>query len=308
MNKNIAAIDIGSNSFHMIIAKIDVSGKLKIIERTRKVLRLNDFGESNTISNDAIKKAIDQLTIFKKSAQKYNAKIKAVATSAVREAKNKDDFLSQVFNKTQIPIEVINGKREAELIYLGIQKAIKIKQETVLCIDIGGGSTEIILATGDKIKLTESLNIGTVRLTKIFFQNNVLNEKNITFCKNYLNKETSEIISKIKTLKIDLVVGTSGTITAIALIKKALRNEAINKYEINGISFTDKDLYEIENKILSAKTIDAREKIKGLEKKRVDVIPAGVIILRTFFDSLKLKKLTVSGFALKEGIVVTANK
>ncbi len=311
MNKNIAAIDIGSNSLHMIIANQSINGKLQIIERARKVLRLNDFGTLNVISENAIQEAIAQLNIFKKLAKKYNAEIKAVATSAVREARNKDEFLTRIFDETKINIEVIDGKKEAELIYSGISKAIKIKDERVLCIDIGGGSTEIIIAKKGKIELAESINIGAVRLKKMFFENNTTNKNSITLCRNHVKKKISDVAEKVKMYKIDLVVGSSGTINNIGLINQAIKNQPVNKNNINGISFTYKDLSVIENKILSAENLNERKKIEGLEEKRADVISAGVIILKTIFDSLMLKKMTISGFALREGIVlyiITHNK
>ena len=311
MNRNIAAIDIGSNSFHMIIANQSTNGNLQIIERARKVLRLNDFGTSNVIPENAIQEAIAQLNIFKKLAEKYNAEIKAVATSAVREASNKDEFLNRIFDETKINIEVIDGKKEAELIYLGISKAIKIKNERVLCIDIGGGSTEIIITKKGKIELAESINIGAVRLKKMFFESNATDKKNITLCRNYVKKKISDVAGKVKMYKIDLVVGSSGTINTVGIINKTMKNEPVNKNNINGISFTYKDLSVIEDKILSAGNINERKKIEGLEEKRADVISAGVIILKTIFDSLMLKKMTISGFALREGIVscmITHNK
>ena len=311
MNRNIAAIDIGSNSLHLIIANQSTNGNLQIIERARKVLRLNDFGTSNVIPENAIKEAIAQLNIFKKLAEKYNAEIKAVATSAVREASNKDEFLNRIFDETKINIEVIDGKKEAELIYLGISKAIKIKDERVLCIDIGGGSTEIIITKKGKIELAESINIGAVRLKKMFFESNATDKENITLCSNYVKKKILDVAGKVKMYKIDLVVGSSGTINTIGVINKTMKNEPVNKNNINGISFTYKDLTVIEEKILSAENINERKKIKGLEEKRADVIPAGVIILKTIFDSLMLKKMTISGFALREGIVlymITQNK
>ncbi len=311
MNRNIAAIDIGSNSFHMIIANQSTNGNLQIIERARKVLRLNDFGTSNVIPENAIQEAIAQLNIFKKLAEKYNAEIKAVATSAVREASNKDEFLNRIFDETKINIEVIDGKKEAELIYLGISKAIKIKNERVLCIDIGGGSTEIIITKKGKIELAESINIGAVRLKKMFFGNNATDKNSITLCINYVKKKISDVAGKVKMYKIDLVVGSSGTINTVGIINKTMKNEPVNKNNINGISFTYKDLSVIEDKILSAGNINERKKIEGLEEKRADVISAGVIILKTIFDSLMLKKMTISGFALREGIVscmITHNK
>ncbi len=302
--KKIAAIDIGTNSFHMIIAYLDNKDRIQIIERARKVLRLNFNNQSNIISLEAIQKAIYVIEQFKKLSQKHKAELKAVATSAVREAKNKKEFVQEIYNKTKINIEVIDGKREAELIYLAVRKSLSLSNEKALCIDIGGGSTEIIIGSRDKIIFAESLKIGAVRLKKMFFNNSIITKENIYECKNYIEKELSEVVEKIKKIKRDLVIGTSGTINSVALMNNAMHNKSLVKNELNGISFSLNDLEIIQKNVLSCKTIEDRKKIKGLEEKRADVISAGIIILHTLFKLLDIKKITISGFALREGIVI----
>ena len=129
--KYFAAIDIGTNSFHLIIVKEDDNGSFKIVDREREVMRLgsNSDKDFRFISPDEIEKAIDILTGFKKLSNKYKAKIRAVATSAVREAKNKNEFISEVFNETGIVVETIDGKHEAKLIFLGAKKSAESFQE-----------------------------------------------------------------------------------------------------------------------------------------------------------------------------------
>ena len=304
MNKKIAAIDIGSNSFHLIIAYIDEEGQIQILERARKVLRLNFDNQYNRIPQEAIHRAITLLNSFKSVAQKHNAEIKAVATSAVREAENKTEFLRQIYNKTKINIEVINGNKEAELIYLGIRYAINLNNRTALCIDIGGGSTEVIIGKNKQVEYAESLNLGAVRLTQMFFKNSVVNKENIEKCKKYIESKLSEIVSIIKKYKVDLTVGTSGTINAIALIKNAMENKEVSREQLNGVSFSFQELKLIEKEILSAKNLEERKKIKGLEEKRADVISAGIILLTTIFEMLKIENIVISSYALREGIVI----
>jgi exopolyphosphatase/guanosine-5'-triphosphate,3'-diphosphate pyrophosphatase len=303
MNRRIAVIDIGSNSFHLIIAYIDEDGKIQILKRERKVLRLNFTDQSNRISEEAIYKAVTLLNSFNGIAKHYNAEIKAVATSAVREAENKTEFLQQIYNETKINIDVIDGKKEAELIYSGISQAVNINNQAVLCIDIGGGSTELIIGENKQIELLESLNLGAVRLTQMFFQNSIVNKENIEKCKNYIESKLSKVVLQIKKYNTDFVIGTSGTINSIALIKSAMENKELTRNELNGFSFSMQDLATIQKRILSAKNIDEIKKIKGIEEKRADVIPAGVILLTTIFEILEIKSITISNFALKEGII-----
>ncbi len=304
MNKNIAAIDIGSNSFHLIIACFDEENKIKIITKEKQTLRLNFNGKSNNIPTKTISKAVKVLKNFQNLAIKYNAQIKAVATSAVREAKNKNEFLRQVYNNTGIRIDVIDGKTEAKLIYLGIRKALKLKNKNVLCIDIGGGSTEIIIARNEKIKYIDSLKLGAVRLAKIYFKNKIITEESILKCKKHIKQEINKIISNFKKHEFDIAVGTSGTINSVAIIKQAENGKIVKRDELNGFGFTADDLQKIKIKILSSKTPEERKLIHGMEKKRADIIPAGILILAELFKSLKLNYMVISNFALKEGIVI----
>jgi len=300
MNPKIAAIDIGTNSFHLIVASLAKNNKIQIINSSRKVLRISSVNQSQKIIlQEAIDRAIIILNDFCKIAKLHNAKIKAVATSAVRESENKSEFIEQVHNLTGIKVEIIDGKTEAELIYKGVQQAIDLGEKTTLCIDIGGGSTEFIIGKNGKIKFVKSIKLGAVRLTKMFFPNYFVEDNNIEECKEYITQKLFEVAKKISKYKIELVVGSSGTINSIAMIK----NEMTKKI-LTGYTFTNTDLEKIKQKILNAKTLVERKQIKGLEERRADVIPAGVILLSTIFEILDLKSITISSYALREGIIV----
>ncbi|MEE9429410.1 MAG: Ppx/GppA phosphatase family protein [Melioribacteraceae bacterium] len=305
MNSKIAAIDIGTNSFHLIVACLDDNNKIKIIDSARKVLRLNLVSQSkNIIKQEAIDKAIEVLNEFSSIAKLYQAEIKAVATSAVREAENKSEFIEQVYNATKIKIKIIDGKTEAGLIYKGVQQAIDLGNKTTLCIDIGGGSTEFIVGKEGKVLFAQSVKLGAVRLTKMFFTNYLIDDSKIENCKKYVNQELSEIMKEISKYKIDLVIGSSGTINSVAQMKNAMSNKVLDRNEFNGYMFSKEDLESIKTQILNAKTLEERKQIKGLEEKRADVIPAGVILLSTIFEMLEIKKITISSYALREGLVV----
>ena len=152
MNKCIAAVDMGTNSFHLIIVQVRKNGSFKIIDREREVIRLGSHKgtDLSIISEGEIEKSIDVLSEFDKIAKFYGAELRAIATSAVREAGNKDEFITRVYDATGIAVEAIEGVKEAELIYLGVQKALDVKNKRVFCVDIGGGSTEFLV--GDKGK------------------------------------------------------------------------------------------------------------------------------------------------------------
>ncbi|MGQ9642625.1 MAG: Ppx/GppA phosphatase family protein, partial [Ignavibacterium sp.] len=157
-NKRIAAIDIGTNSFHLVIVEVQPDGSFKLLDKQREVIRLGSHkGEDlSLISEGEIEKAIDILKNYKMLAEHYGASIRAVATSAVREADNRDKFVKAVKEKTNIDIEVVDGRTEAKLIFYGIMNAIDVSDKNVLCLDIGGGSSEFIYAEKGNRVITES--------------------------------------------------------------------------------------------------------------------------------------------------------
>ena len=169
--KTFAAIDVGTNSFHLIVVKIKSNGNFDVIDQTKEVVRLGEGsgGDIKHIPDDAILRGLTAMKTFKSIADLHNAEIRAVATSAVREAKNGKDFVETVAKEVGINIEIINGFEEARLIYLGVLKAVPAYSSRVLAFDIGGGSTEFVVGLKGEIKYSMSLKLGAVRLTQKYF-------------------------------------------------------------------------------------------------------------------------------------------
>jgi len=305
MKKCIAAIDMGTNSFHLIIVELKKGGSFKIIDREREVIRLGSHsGKSfSLITEEEIEKAVDILKNYEKIAKFYNAEIRAIATSAVREAKNKEEFIDRVFEDTGITVEAIDGKWEAELIYLGVQHALDVKKKRVLCIDIGGGSSEFLLGENGRSEFAESVKIGAVRLSKMFFPEYTLTDSGIDECKRYIKDKMNTYNRLNSDHKFDLAIGTSGTIIAAAAIIHYNRDKKFSK-SLNGFSFTSTELFDLTTQVLNCKTPVDRLSIEGMEIKRAEIIPAGLLILSHAFESLQLKQMTVSENALREGIIV----
>lgn len=304
-NKYFAAIDVGTNSFHVIIVKILENGSFKIIDKEREVIRLGSLNGRalSLIAEEEIEHAIKILSGFKKIANFYLAEIKAIATSAVREAKNKDAFIKRVLNETGIKIDVIEGNEEAKLINLGISKALSLKNKKSLCLDIGGGSTEFILADKEKIIYAESVKIGAVRLSKKFFDNFILTDQLVADCSGFVEQQILSNSKIILNESFEIAAGSSGTIQSIAGMinfkKKGKQVKSLNKF-----SFTRNELQLVAEEILSHKTKAERIQIKGIEEKRADIIPAGIIILTKIFELFNIKEIVVSDYALREGIVI----
>ncbi len=306
LSKNYAAVDVGTNSFHLIIVKINRDSSLTVIDREKEVIRLGSHKgqELSLISQDEIEKGISILTRFKKLSTKYNAEIHTVATSAVREANNREEFIEKVLKRTGIEIEVIDGKREAGYIYKGVRKALPYKDKKLLCVDIGGGSTEIILGHNDKIIFGESIKIGAVRLSKKFFPDFILTNDGISNCNKFV-EEQIKVNKKINfDEKFDIAVGASGTIQAVAGMIKYQKSGKKLKSR-NGFVFTKEELEKVTDEIFKRKTPEQRVNIEGMEYKRADIIPAGLLVLNKIFEIFRIKEIIISEFALREGVVLS---
>lgn len=303
-NNRIAAIDIGTNSFHLVIVEVQNDGKFKLLDKQREVIRLGSHkGEDlSFISEGEIEKAIDILKNYKMLAEHYGASIRAVATSAVREADNKDKFVKTVKEKTTIDIEVIDGRTEARLIFYGIMNAVDVSDKNVFCLDIGGGSSEFIYAEKNKPSITESVKIGAVRLSKKFFPDYILKKEAVEACHSYVEAQISYIKYLIEGKKIDQVIGASGTIVAAAILVQELFNKPKRK-SINKLTFTAEELNHVYREVMNRKTPAERISLPGMELKRADIIPAGLIILKTIFDEFEIKNIILSEYALREGII-----
>lgn len=305
MNKCIAAVDMGTNSFHLIIVQVKSDGSFKIIDREREVIRLGSHKgkEFTWISEGEMEKAIDVLRDFGKIAQFYKAELRAIATSAIREAKNKSEFIDRVFEETGITIEAVDGKTEAELIYLGVQNALDVEDKRILCVDIGGGSTEFLLGENGISEFAESIKIGAVRLSKMFFPDYHLTESGIDMCRQYIKDKLDYNTNLHPNHIFEMAVGSSGTIVAAASIISFRRSGKFKK-TMNDFTFTSDEIFGLTSDVLKCKSPVDRLFIEGMEIKRADIIPAGLLILSEVFNTFKLNEMTVSENALREGIII----
>jgi len=309
MKECIAAIDMGTNSFHLIIVQVRKGGAFKIIDREREMIRLGFHkGKSfNVISEGEIETAIDILNEFNKIAKFYGAELRAIATSAVREAKNKDAFITKVYQETGIVVEAVDGTKEAELIYLGVLKALNVKTKRILCVDIGGGSTEFLLGDNGQVIFAESIKIGAVRLSKKFFPHHNISPESIRDCEYYISDMIHSKSNLHSHHQFDCVAGTSGTINAAASIIYFRRNNKFAK-SLNDFTFEASELFELTEDVMNCETPVDRLSIQGMEVKRADIIPAGILILKKAFEVFDIKNMTVSENALREGIMIETIK
>ncbi|KAA0237815.1 MAG: exopolyphosphatase, partial [Chlorobiota bacterium] len=224
-------------------------------------------------------------------------------TSAIREAKNKSEFIDRVFEETEINVEAVDGKTEAELIYLGVQNALDVYDKRVLCVDIGGGSTEFLLGESGISEFSESIKIGAVRLSKMFFPDYHLSESGIEMCRQYIKDKLNANINLHPNHDFEFAIGSSGTIVAAASIISFRRSGKFKK-SMNDFAFSAGEIYNLTSDVLKCESPVDRLFIEGMEIKRADIIPAGLLILSEVFDKFKLNEMTVSENALREGIII----
>ncbi len=302
---HLAAIDLGTNSFHLVIVSIDRSKtKFKVLDKVKENVRLGSGStDMKYLSEEAMNRGIEALRRFKKLADAYEAPIRAIATSAVREALNQNEFIRRVHAELDIKVEVASGFEEARLIYLGILQALPVHDKPILMMDIGGGSTEYLVGKKREVYYDNSLKLGAIRLTQKFFTGEELSPKKIMECREFVAGSINPVVREVKKHRYSAVIGSSGTIISLAKMIRIQRGDR-SESSMNGFSFKAKELYLAVDRLCKAKTVKQRMTIDGLDSSRADIIIGGAIILEQSFKSLGIKEMTISEFALREGIIL----
>ncbi|MDY6820005.1 MAG: hypothetical protein SVN78_00100 [Deferribacterota bacterium] len=296
-----AGIDIGSNTVRLLIADIKNKNINKIIFEDRKITRLaENLIDNGYLQDDAINRTVEVLKKFKKNIDIYKPeKIKTIATSAVREAKNSEIFLEKV-SKIGLNVEVIDGESEGYYTYLGVNSILKINDKNTLIFDIGGGSTEFIYILNKQVEYIKSLSLGVVKLADIFRVDDKLDNNTKLDLIKYINP----IINNLdQSLKPDMLVGTAGTITTIAAIDSNLKKYDRNL--INNYKLKKDNIKNIFNHLASINSVE-RVKKYPLLKGREDLIIPGILIILSIMDYFNINILTVSDFGLREGLTIAA--
>lgn len=320
-NKRIAAIDLGTNSFHLLIVELrdinsnsisienGINRSFNILYKQREIVRIN-IGKKNNpkfLPEEGIQRALNVLDEFKEKIDEFDAEVFAVATSAIREAENRDEFLKLVNDKLGIEINVVSGYEEARLIYLGVLQGLNVYNKQILLIDIGGGSTELLIGKRGKVLFVSSLKIGAVRLAQRFFnQSENFSEHQKKKCENFIEQIVVPNIKPIKKIGYDQVIGTSGEIQAIA---RMIFNEVYDTYNykpIDNVEFTYKQFEKVSKKIFNAKSLNELKSLPALDEKRSEIILPGTLILKVLLEKLNIDRITVSASALREGIIIDA--
>lgn len=290
----IAAIDLGTNSFHMVIAKHH-NKALSIIDRDKEKIQLGrGLTKDNRLTEAAISKALNCLSRFNERLKAHQVtRVKVVGTNTLRVAKNRMEFLAQARQIFNYPIDIIAGKEEARLIYTGVRKSGAAKDRT-LVIDIGGGSTEIVIGHKRDIKALDSMHMGCVTFQTRYFKGDEISAENFDKAETAAALELLPIIEQYKSHHWDQAVGCSGTIQSILSIVVS-QNSLVSKISLN-------DLLALKEYLVKTKHVNNIE-LEGLIDDRKGILPAGLAILIALLKGLGIKELGVSDSALREGLL-----
>ena len=300
----LAAIDVGTNSIHLIVADVDRrSGKFRILDREREHVRLGSGpSDMKSLSPEATARGIQAIRRFKRIADAAGAPVRAVATSAVREAANRKEFIAKVLRQTGVRLEIASGFEEARLIYMGVLQALPVFRKKTLLVDVGGGSTEFLLGRERDLLYVNSLKMGALRLSNEYFPAGRVAKKLLEECRRHVAGLLSPVVREVRKHTFEACVGTSGTVTAAASIARAMRGETGDG--MNGFTFTANELDAVVDAVLGVRTAAERANIAGLDERRADIIVPGVVILQEVFRALRIREMTVSEYAFREGIIL----
>lgn len=303
MNK-IAIIDLGTNTFNLLIA--DVSKKIgyKTTFQTKLAVKLGEGGiDKGFITPAAFQRGIDAIKHYKEMIDKFEAeKTIAIATSAIRGASNGEDFIASVKKECDIDIQPISGDKEAEYIYWGVREAVKMNDETSLIIDIGGGSTEFIIASKQEVLWKQSFKLGAARLLEIIKPSNPITDDELATLKTYLRDTLQPLFEAVEKYPITELIGSSGSFDSLAEMI-ALRFYTLDVLkDKTEYSFNINDIEAIHTSILKS-TTEERLKMEGLVEMRVDMIVISSVIVDFIMHSFSIQKMKRSTYSLKEGVI-----
>ncbi len=299
----LSGVDIGTLTCRLLIADMSPCRKLIEVRSERRILRLGEgVDQTKRLSVAAMDRVLQCLKEWREIIDAAHVDATAVvATSAVRDATNRDVFLDRVKREAGFEVELISGEEEARRTMLGIRSGLPAGVEDVLALDIGGGSTEFILDRPGQLPIVRSIDIGVVRLCERLLHHDPLTDEEIRQAREWVTKETKAAVAGMCNYQEATFVGTAGTVTSLAAMAQKL--PTYEPARIHNYILQLDTIQELEQTLLSRKKTD-RVGLPGLEKGREEVIAAGAIIIRTVMETLEMPSVVVSDLGLREGVLI----
>ena len=297
--KRIAAIDIGTNSIHMIVA--EARGRdYRVVDREKDMVQLGLSSlDGQPLTEEAMTRGITSLAKMSQLAARWNVdEVVAVATSAVREAPNRRDFLKRVKDEAGVNVKVISGEEEADLIFRAVRSTVDIGIGTALVIDIGGGSVEFIVGTTSEIYLTASTSLGSLRMSQRFALDNRPFALSLQRCRQAVKDELRKLRKRVRRIGVDMALGTSGTIVTLATLcsdAPADAGHALRRF--------DRDSLSALIPVLAGMSARERAEKFSIDERRSSTIVAGAVVLDEIMRELQIESMLACPVAIREGIV-----
>jgi exopolyphosphatase/guanosine-5'-triphosphate,3'-diphosphate pyrophosphatase len=303
MNKKVAVIDLGTNTFNLLIAELLPSGKHNIVYTTQVPSKIGEKSiNDNKIIPAAFERGIQCLRDMKEFTDEYKVdKIFAFGTSALRGAANGNDFIESAKKETGIEITIIDGNREAELIYKGVQLSYPFDDSLKLVMDVGGGSNEFIISNKDKIFWRQSFNLGVARLMYKFNPSNPMKVDEIKAIEDYLETEMQSLWDALAQFPTKDMIGCAGCFSSFH--EMICEHEKIPLNAKSTYEMIPLDGYQKIHELLLPSTFEERMDMEGLSFLRTDMIVLGTILVNLVLRKAHIKNLYLSKYALKEGVL-----
>jgi len=302
--QRIAIIDLGTNTFNLLIVDHIKEAKPKIVFKNKIPAKLGagSFADKK-IKPKAFRRGLEAMRIHKETIDNLEGcSIHAFGTSALRDATNSNEFINKVYQENGIKVNIISGEREAELIYTGVSEALDIGPKPQLIMDIGGGSTEFIIADRKQILWKHSFDLGISRIWESLAPSDPLHEGDIIALGKVLDINLGLLDSAIKQFPIEGLIGSSGSFESLAKLILISQGREYNFAKSTCYSFKLNELQAIHN-VLIKSTKKERKKMKGLVKYRLDTIPLASVFVMYIISRLKIKEIRLSTYALREGVM-----
>jgi exopolyphosphatase/guanosine-5'-triphosphate,3'-diphosphate pyrophosphatase len=300
----VAAVDIGTNSVHMIVVRVRPDLSFEVIDREKAMVRLGAGGlDGKALRAESMSAALQALSKFRRLAESHAVDdIVAVATSATREARNGGEFLSRIEHETGLRPRVITGAEEARLIHQAAVYGVHVAGGRAVVVDIGGGSVEITLGGSTSVDLARSFKLGVIRLTERFVRTDPLAERDERKLTRYVLGEIDRHCEQIAAAGFDRVIGTSGTILSIGAVAAAAAGHPPGR-ELRNLRVSAKQIRRVRKEVVSL-DLEGRLAMPGLDPRRADLIVGGAVLLDIILRRLGAAELTLCDLALREGLVL----
>jgi len=299
------AIDVGTNSIHLIVVELDSAfDTSRIVYKAREMVRLgsDDALERGRLARKAMDRGVEAIARFAAAARERGAeRIRAVATSAVRETENGEEFRDMVESRTGLRLEILDGEEEARLIHLGVANGYPLYDRVACIIDIGGGSTEFVVADGDRPYLVDSVKLGSLRLYDAYLRGEPDPLRAARKLDQHVTEMLGPLVERIRRYRLDLMLGTSGTIMGLAALDAAERGLTLKG--VHGYTLVRTRLEVLQRRMLLMSETE-RRRMPGMNPRRADIIVAGNAVLIGALALLGREELVVCERALRDGVVV----